>query len=197
MEYTELLLRCDSILAMFSNKTSVFKNDIYPKHNSNDNTEWVNTNLAITKLEEDGHIISLGNAYYKLGGNATFFISEGGYENWVKKYNEKEAKKTDLERLNEETNRNTIDTGKSVQKLNSLLIPATKLQIFIACLTMGIAILAAWISWLNYEETKTNDDLIQRLNSTEKLVKEIQLKVQQKQQLEVKPVVHPITPKLK
>lgn len=183
--YSETLQMCDRILAIFSaerpagESESNFVNILKLERGSK---EIGLLTPAIQRLEQDTHLVRYGhhNDIFKIGATTLEFKELGGYKEWVEKEIRNQELRKTLEELGVKTNQNVIDTGDSVQRLNSLLKPATKVQVFASILTVIVAGLAAWISWIGYKRQDSNDDLKSHLKSLKEEVqkmKEIQDKM--------------------
>ena len=193
--YSNTLITCDRIMEIFTpQKHSGFKDgDIMGLLNiSNGTPEAAYFSSAMERLKKDGHLLPHGsdNSYFKVGGDFFQFKEQGAYKEWVNNENLKETISDAINKSGISANEISIATGKSVQKLNDLLRPATIAQIIIAIVTLGIAGLAAWISWLNYQSTKTSNDLELRQKSTEKAIERIEQCTEKTQQPVMKDTVY-------
>ncbi len=170
-EYTEIHKTADAILNLYATQGRTggwVASDIIGQLGlTNSNSGAVMP--AIAKLLKDGHFDEGGHhgLHYKLGGDALIFRGAGGYEAQIARENRESEIRSVFSELENETNQNVIATGKSVQKLNKLLQPATIVQGITAIVTLAIAGLAAYISWLSYLNTQVNDGLKTRQEQLE------------------------------
>lgn len=172
LTYSDTLEMCDRILSIFSAEKPSGENEsgiVLLLGLQRGTKEMGLLTPAIQRLEEDKHLVKYGhhNDIFKIGSKTLEFKESGGYKEWVNIENRKEELKIALEELGVKTNKNVIDTGESVQKLNKILKPATKAQVFTGIVTVLVAALAAWISWLSYKRQDSNDDLKKRLKTLE------------------------------
>jgi hypothetical protein len=194
--YSETLQVCDKILELFTAERTGGENHSGILHllgYKKGTREHGLTLPALKKLEDDKLLVKYGhnNDLFHLGGDALTFKESGGYREYVLRENRKSEIKDAIQESGLKTDENVRQTGDSVQNLNRLLKPATKAQIFIAILTLGIAGLAAYISWLNYESDRITNDVELRLKSLEVKEQRIEQQLRQTQQQVEKSVARP------
>lgn len=193
--YSEPLITCDKVMQLFTPNFSGglqhggVMQSLQISHGT-DEAGYLSS--ALERLKKDGHLLTYGldNAYLKVGADFFQFKEQGGYKEWVNRENYKESVLNAINESGINANKNSVETGNSVQKLNNLLRPATKAQIFIATVTLFIAALAAWISFLNYKTTKNSNSLELRLKSSEEAIRNLEQHKQKIPPQEVKDTAH-------
>lgn len=195
LDYDEPLITADKVLDIFSAQNSAggTHSSILQTLKINHGTPEAGYLLsALERIRKDELLLLYGhnNDHYKIGADFLTFKANGGYRGFIDreklKINELDAIK--LSGLT--TNRNVIDTGDSVQKLNKLLRPTTIIQVVTGIITLGVACIALWVSYLTYNYQKTNDDLEKRLKQLEEKIPQIQKQQTRILQSEVKDTVY-------
>jgi hypothetical protein len=124
-------------------------------------------------------------------------------EKYFKEWLDEKLKKTSID-TNEavikqyqeqlKVNESIIETNNNVKTTNETMKKIASIQILISVVTIIIAGLAAWVSWLGYK-SNTNEDLNIRLKSLETKEAKTEQQVQQIQQPTIHDSVHKIIKK--
>ncbi len=169
--YDEPLITCDRILDLFSNQTSGIKEsemirllDLDPR-----SSEAGSVAPALDKLVKDGYLKLTGNEnnVYKLRGEGLLFKRLGNYEKFVDRENRKQEIREAIQQSGIKTDVNVIKTGKSVQRLASILKPIAVVQVVVAALTFLLIAAAVILAWLTYRQQATNESLERRIRMLE------------------------------
>lgn len=145
-------------------------------------TKWIEK--AIDKLVKDGYFDADGhsNNYYNISGNGVLFIQHGGYKQKIENENLKETITDAIQQSGLKTDRNVRITNVSVRRLNKLLKPISIAQIIVSFATLGVAILAALVSWWAYKANKDSNAVEKRLLLLDTRLEKIEQSQQKLQQ---------------